>query len=276
MTAFPETAATRLVRVTDLHRMKAERQRIVMTTCYDTLFAKLLDECGVDVLLVGVSVAEVLNGEGSTLTATLDQMIYHATAVCRGVRRALVVCDLPFLSYHVSVPSAIANAGRVMQETVCAAVKLEGGRERAETIRGLVDAGIPVMGHLGLTPQSIHVFGGHRVQGRDQAAARRLEADAQCLQKAGAFALVLELVPAPLATRIAKQLEIPVIGIGAGPGCDGQVLVLHDLLGLTESFQARFVKRYATLSDEVRSAVRQYAAEVRDGSFPAAEHSFAE
>jgi len=276
MTAFPETAATRLVRVTDLHRMKAERQRIVMTTCYDTLFAKLLDECGVDVLLVGDSVAEVLNGEGSTLTATLDQMIYHATAVCRGVRRALVVCDLPFLSYHVSVPSAIANAGRVMQETGCAAVKLEGGRERVETIRCLVDAGIPVMGHLGLTPQSIHVFGGHRVQGRDEAAARRLEADAQSLQKAGAFALVLELVPAPLATTIAKQLEIPVIGIGAGPGCDGQVLVLHDLLGLTESFQARFVKRYATLSDEVRSAVRQYAAEVRDGSFPAAEHSFSE
>ena len=276
MTAFPETAATRLVRVTDLHRMKAERQRIVMTTCYDTLFAKLLDECGVDVLLVGDSVAEVLNGEGSTLTATLDQMIYHATAVCRGVRRALVVCDLPFLSYHVSVPSAIANAGRVMQETGCAAVKLEGGRERVETIRCLVEAGIPVMGHLGLTPQSIHVFGGHRVQGRDEAAARRLEADAQWLQKAGAFALVLELVPAPLATTIAKQLEIPVIGIGAGPGCDGQVLVLHDLLGLTESFQARFVKRYATLSDEVRSAVRQYAAEVRDGSFPAAEHSFSE
>ena len=276
MTALPQTAATRLVRVTDLHRMKAERQRIVMTTCYDTLFAKLLDECGVDVLLVGDSVAEVLNGAGSTLAATVDQMIYHATAVCRGVRRALVVCDLPFLSYHVSVPSAIANAGRVMQETGCAAVKLEGARKRAETIRGLVDAGIPVMGHLGLTPQSIHVFGGHRVQGRDEAAARRLKADAQCLQKAGAFALVLELVPAPLATTIAKQLEIPVIGIGAGPGCDGQVLVLHDLLGLTESFQARFVKRYATLSDEVRSAVRQYAAEVRDGSFPAAEHSFSE
>ena len=276
MTAFPQTAATKPIRVTDVQRMKAERQLIVMTTCYDTLFAKLLDECDVDVLLVGDSVAEVLNGEGSTLTATLDQMIYHATAVCRGVRRALVVCDLPFLSYHVSVPSAIANAGRVMQETGCAAVKLEGGRKRAETIRGLVDAGIPVMGHLGLTPQSIHVFGGHRVQGRDQAAARRLEADAQCLQKAGALALVLELVPAPLATRIAKQLEIPVIGIGAGPGCDGQVLVLHDLLGLTESFQARFVKRYATLSDEVRSAVRQYAAEVRDGSFPAAEHSFSQ
>src|SRR5438876_1139088 len=172
MTALPQTAATRPVRVTDLHRMKAERQRIVMTTCYDTLFAKLLDECGVDLLLVGDSVAEVLNGAGSTLAATLNQMIYHATAVCRGVRRALVVCDLPFLSYHVSVPSAIANAGRVMQETGCAAVKLEGGRERAETIRGLVDAGIPVMGHLGLTPQSIHVFGGHRVQGRDQAAAR--------------------------------------------------------------------------------------------------------
>jgi len=276
MTAFPQTAATKPIRVTDVQRMKAERQLIVMTTCYDTLFAKLLDECDVDVLLVGDSVAEVLNGEGSTLTATLDQMIYHATAVCRGVRRALVVCDLPFLSYHVSVPSAIANAGRVMQETGCAAVKLEGGRKRAETIRGLVDAGIPVMGHLGLTPQSIHVLGGHRVQGRDEAAARRLEADAQCLQTAGAFALVLELVPAPLATTIAKQLEIPVIGIGAGPGCDGQVLVLHDLLGLTESFQARFVKRYATLSDEVRSAVRQYAAEVRDGSFPAAEHSFAE
>ena len=247
-----------------------------MTTCYDTLFARLLDECGVDLLLVGDSVAEVLNGASSTLAATLDQMIYHATAVCRGVRRALVVCDLPFLSYHVSVASAIANAGRVMQQTGCTAVKLEGGRERAETIRCLVEAGIPVMGHLGLTPQSIHIFGGHRVQGRDAASAQRLVDHAQCLQEAGAFALVLELVPAPLAERIAMQLEIPVIGIGAGPGCDGQVLVLHDLLGLTESFRARFVKRYATLSDDVRRAVREYAAEVRDGSFPAIEHSFAE
>jgi 3-methyl-2-oxobutanoate hydroxymethyltransferase len=276
MTALPQTAATTPVRVTDLRRMKAEGQRIVMTTCYDTLFARLLDDSGVDLLLVGDSVAEVLNGASSTLAATLDQMIYHAAAVCRGVRRALVVCDLPFLSYHVSVPSAIANAGRVMQETGCAAVKLEGGRQRVETIRCLVEAGIPVMGHLGLTPQSIHVLGGHRVQGRDEAAAQRLEQDVQSLQQAGAFALVLELVPAPLATRIATQLEIPVIGIGAGPGCDGQVLVLHDLLGLTESFHARFVKRYATLSDEVRRAVRQYAIEVRDGSFPALEHSFYE
>lgn len=247
-----------------------------MTTCYDTLFARLLDECGVDLLLVGDSVAEVLNGASTTLAATLDQMIYHATAVRRGVHRALVVCDLPFLSYHISVPSAIANAGRVMQETGCTAVKLEGGRERVETIRGLVEVGIPVMGHLGLTPQSIHILGGHRVQGRGEAAAQRLVEDAQWLQEAGAFALVLELVPAPLAERITTQLDIPVIGIGAGPGCDGQVLVLHDLLGLTESFRARFVKRYATLSDEVRRAVQQYTTEVRDGSFPALEHGLAE
>ncbi len=276
MAALPQTAAPKPVKVTDLRRMKAEGQRIVMTTCYDTLFARLLDESGVDLLLVGDSVAEVLNGAGSTLAATLDQMIYHATAVCRGARRALVVCDLPFLSYHISVPSAVANAGRVLQETGCTAVKLEGRRERVETIRCLVETGIPVMGHLGLTPQSIHIFGGHRVQGRDEAAAQRLEEDAQRLQTAGAFALVLELVPAPLAARIATQLEIPVIGIGAGPGCDGQVLVLHDLLGLTESFRPRFVKRYATLSDEVRRAAREYAAEVRDGSFPAPEHCFPE
>jgi 3-methyl-2-oxobutanoate hydroxymethyltransferase len=276
MTVSPPTTATKSIRITDLHRMKVEGRRIVMTTCYDTLFARLLDECGVDLLLVGDSVAEVLNGASSTLAATLDQMVYHATAVCRGVRRAFVVCDLPFLSYQVSVSSAIANAGRVLQETGCAAVKLEGGREQIDTVRRLVEAGIPVMGHLGLTPQSIHKLGGHRVQGRNEAAAQRLMEDAESLQGAGAFALVLELIPMPLATNISKQLDIPVIGIGAGPGCDGQVLVLHDLLGLTESFGARFVKRYAALSDEVRRAVRQYGAEVRNGSFPTPEHSFAE
>lgn len=264
------------LRITDIHRMKADGRRIVMTTCYDALFARLLDESDVDLLLVGDSVEEVLAGSDTTLSATLEQMIYHAKAVCRGVRRALVVCDLPFLTYQVSIARAVENAGRVMQETGCDAVKLEGGRSRAEAIRALVDAGIPVMGHLGLTPQSIHVLGGHRVQGRGNEAISRLQDDALAVQEAGAFALVLELVTAPVATQITQRLEIPTIGVGAGPGCDGQVLVMHDLLGLTESFEARFVKHYAALGEDVRRAARQYAADVRSGSFPASEHSFAE
>jgi 3-methyl-2-oxobutanoate hydroxymethyltransferase len=264
----------KLVTVLELAAMKARAERIVMLTCYDALFARLLEAAGVDILLVGDSVNEVLAGAETTLSATLDQMIYHTKMVRRGARRALVVCDLPFLTYQISREEAIRNAGRVLQETGCQAVKLEGGEPMVETVRALVEVGIPVMGHLGLTPQSVHALGGHRVQGRTASGAERLKADAVALAQAGAFAIVLELIPAPLASEITKALPIPTIGIGAGPACDGQVLVLHDLLGLNEGFQAKFVKRYAALAEDVREAVRLFAAEVREGRYPGPEQSF--
>jgi len=263
------------ISVHELLAMKERGERIVCLTCYDALFARLLDESGVDILLVGDSVNQVLAGAETTLSATLEQMIYHTRIVRRGTSRALVVCDLPFLSYQISREEAIKNAGRVMAETGCHAVKLEGGKPMAQTVRALVDVGIPVMGHLGLTPQSVHALGGHRVQGRDEKTAERLKEDAKALEDAGAFAIVLELVPAPLASQITKSLTIPTIGIGAGPACDGQVLVLHDMLGLNDKFAAKFVKRYAALAEDVREAVRLFAAEVREGRYPGPEHSFA-
>jgi 3-methyl-2-oxobutanoate hydroxymethyltransferase len=245
-----------------------------MLTCYDALFARLLDASGVDILLVGDSVNQVLAGRDSTLSATLDQMLYHTSMVRRGAERALVICDLPFLTYQVSIEEAKRNAGRVMQATGCHGVKLEGGRPMAATVRALVDIGIPVMGHLGLTPQSVHALGGYRVQGRDEVAAQRLKDDAKALEEAGAFAVVLELVPAPLASEITKSLTIPTIGIGAGPACDGQVLVLHDMLGLNDRFSAKFVKKYANLAEDVREAARRFGDEVREGRYPDAAHSF--
>ena len=258
----------------DLLAMKQRGERIVVLTCYDALFARLLDGSGVDVLLVGDSVNQVLAGAETTLSATLEQMIYHTKIVRRGAVRALVVCDMPFLTYQVSPQEAIRNCGRVMQETGCHAVKLEGGLPMAETVRALVNVGIPVMGHLGLTPQSVHALGGYRVQGRDEKTAERLKADGKALEEAGAFSIVLELVPAPLASQITKSLTIPTIGIGAGPACDGQVLALPDMLGLNDRFTAKFVKRYAALAEEVREAVKLYAAEVREGRYPGPEHSF--
>ena len=263
------------ISVHQLLAMKERGERIVCLTCYDALFARLLDESGADILLVGDSVNQVLAGAETTLSATLEQMIYHTRIVRRGTSRALVVCDLPFLSYQISREEAIRNAGRVMAETGCHAVKLEGGKPMAQTVRALVDVGIPVMGHLGLTPQSVHALGGYRVQGRDEKTAERLKEDAKALEDAGAFAIVLELVPAPLASQITKSLTIPTIGIGAGPACDGQVLVLHDMLGLNDKFAAKFVKRYAALAEDVREAVRLFAAEVREGRYPGPEHSFA-
>src|SRR5881296_2371893 len=234
----------------ELLAMKQRGERIVALTCYDALFARLLDASGVDVLLVGDSVNQVLAAADTTLSATLEQMIYHTRIVRRGAVRAMVVCDMPFLTYQVSTQEAIRNCGRVMQETACQAVKLEGGAPMAATVRALVEVGIPVMGHLGLTPQSVHALGGYRVQGRDEPTAERLKDDARALEEAGAF------------------------GIGAGPACDGQVLVLHDMLGLNDRFSAKFVKRYATLAEDVREAVQLYAAEVREGRYPGPEHSF--
>lgn len=260
--------------VLDLLAWKAAGRRLVMLTCYDAAFARVLDRAEVDILLVGDSLNQVIAGQETTLSATLDQMIYHAAAVRRGAPKALMFVDLPFLTYQVSIPEAIRNAGRVLQETDANGVKLEGGRHMAETVRALVERGIPVMGHLGLTPQSVHALGGYKVQGRESGSADRLLDDARALEAAGACGLVLELVPAPVARRITGGLTIPTIGIGAGPDCDGQVLVLHDMLGLNESFSPKFLKRYAELGGSVRDAVRVYAEEVRAGRYPGPEHSF--
>jgi 3-methyl-2-oxobutanoate hydroxymethyltransferase len=267
-------ADARPLTVSDLVAMKAAKRRIVMLTCYDAVFARLLEQAGVDVLLVGDSLNQVIAGHETTLSTTLDQMIYHAGAVRRASRRALVFVDLPFLTYQITIPEAIRNAGRVLQESGAQGVKLEGGTHMAETVAALVERGIPVIGHLGLTPQSVHALGGYRVQGRDVASADRLVSDAKALEAAGACGIVLELIPAALAARISQALTIPTIGIGAGPQCDGQVLVLHDMLGLNEQFAPKFLKHFAKLGDAVREAVGVYADDVRAGKYPGKEHSF--
>ena len=250
-------------------------EKLVMVTAYDALFARIVDEAGVDAILVGDSLASVVAGLDSTLGVTLDQIIYHATAARRGCRRALLVVDLPFMTYQVSAEDAMRNAGRVMQETGAQAVKLEGGTaSRAETVRRIVEMGVPVMGHLGFTPQSVHALGGARVQGRGDAAERLILDEAKRLEEAGAFAIVLELVPAAVARRVTEAVRVPTIGIGAGAGCDGQVLVLHDMLGLNPGFAPKFLKRYAELGDAAREAIRAFAAETRAGTFPDDAHSF--
>ena len=259
--------------VPDLREKKRAGEKVVVLTCYDALFARLLDGT-VDVLLVGDSLNQVLAGHPTTLNATLDQMIYHAAAVVRGASRSLVFVDLPFLSYQISVEDALRNAGKVLQQTGAHGVKLEGGEPMAETVRALVRVGIPVMGHLGLTPQAIHQLGGPRVQGRDKVTADRLRSDARFLEEAGACSLVLELVPASLAEDVSRSISIPTIGIGAGPGCDGQVLVLHDMLGLNEGFNPRFLKLYADLAATVRAAAGAFATDVRTGRYPTKDHSF--
>ena len=253
--------------------MKKRGEKLVMTTAYDALFGSLVDRAGVDVVLVGDSVATVLGGEDTTLPATVAQMIYHGRMVRRGVTRALVVVDLPFMSYQVSTEDALRNAGRVLKRTGAGAVKLEGGRTVAPTVAALVAAGIPVMGHLGFTPQSVHALGGNRIQGKHESGEAQLIEDAKTLEQAGVFAIVLELMPAAVAQRVTEAVAVPTIGIGAGPGCDGQVLVLHDLLGLTQDFNPKFLKRYAELGEAVCDAVSRYAAEIRGGEYPDAEHS---
>jgi 3-methyl-2-oxobutanoate hydroxymethyltransferase len=260
--------------VPELVAMKAAGRKIVVLTCYDAVFARILASADVDLLLVGDSLNQVIGGHETTLSATLDQMIYHAAAVRRGAPQVPVVVDLPFLTYQVSVEEAIRNAGRVLQETGAQAVKLEGGAAMAPTVRALTERGIPVMGHLGLTPQSVHALGGYRVQGREAAAAERMLADARALEDAGAWSIVLELVPSSLAARVTAAVQVPTVGIGAGVGCDGQVLVLHDLLGLTEQFSPRFLRRYAELGQAVREAANGFGADVRGGRYPGPEHSF--
>ncbi len=263
------------ITTTHLSKMKQKAEKIVMVTAYDYPTARLVDEAGVDVVLVGDSLGNVVLGYESTLPVTIEDMLHHTKAVVRGVQHALVVTDLPFLTYQTGPEDAIRNAGRLLQEGGATAVKLEGGIEVCAQVHTLVSAGIPVMGHLGLTPQSINVFGGYKLQGRTQQAAEKLVADAQALERAGVFAIVLECIPEELAARITETISIPTIGIGAGVHCDGQVLVLHDLVGISGKIHPpRFVKQYAQVGAVIRQAVEQYAREVREEKFPAAEHSF--
>lgn len=255
--------------------LKAQGTPIVAVTAYDALFGRLVHEAGVDLVLVGDSLGQVVLGYPSTLPVTLDDMIRHAAAVRRGAPDAFVVVDMPFLTYQTSPDDALRSCGRVLQQTGAQAVKVEGGSPRMlETVARLTEAGIATMGHVGLTPQSVHALGGYRVQGREAGDAERLRGESAGLEEAGAFSVVLELVPTELAAEISAALTIPTIGIGAGPGCDGQVLVLPDLLGLNPGFRPRFLKRYAELWDTALGAVRHYAAEVRDGDYPDADHSF--
>ncbi|MFB1481399.1 3-methyl-2-oxobutanoate hydroxymethyltransferase [Corallococcus sp. RDP092CA] len=262
------------VTIHTLKRLKQSGQKICMVTAYDATFARILDEGGADVLLVGDSLGMVIQGQESTLPVTMEQMVYHCAAVSRGAKRAHVVGDLPFLSYQVSPQEAVRNAGRLVAEGNVGSVKLEGGAEFADTVRAIVRASIPVMGHLGLTPQSVHKMGGYVVQGRDEDAARRMLDDALALEAAGAYALVLEGVPLELARTITQSLKIPTIGIGAGKHCDGQVLVCYDLLGMNPDFKPKFVKRFANLHGNITDAASTYFSEVRSGAFPDEEHSF--
>jgi 3-methyl-2-oxobutanoate hydroxymethyltransferase len=257
-----------------LRRRKRKGEKIVMITAYDYLFARLFSEAGVDIILVGDSLANVVQGRETTLPVTMDEMIYHTRMVVRGAEKTMVIGDMPFMSYQASAEDALRNAGRFMKEACAQGVKLEGGQEIVPTVERLTRAGIPVMGHLGLTPQSVHQLGGYRVQGKKEAEANKLMEDIAALQAAGAFAVVLECVPAAISAKLSKSVKIPTIGIGAGVECDGQVLVMHDILGLTLGHTASFVKKYADLAAQVREAVQTFIREVRDGEYPGDEHSF--
>jgi 3-methyl-2-oxobutanoate hydroxymethyltransferase len=269
----PSPRRDRRVAVTDLRSMKKRREPIVMITAYDYPSARLVDEA-VDLILVGDTLGMVVLGYDTTVPVTMEDMLHHVKAVVRGAKHALVVADMPFMSYQTSPEEALRNAGRFLKEAGAQSVKLEGGVEMAETVRKITAAGIPVMGHIGLTPQSVHQFGGWKVQGKTAQTAIKLMNDALALERAGAFAVVLELVPAPLAALISKRLRIPTIGIGAGAGCDGQVQVYHDILGLFEDFVPKHTRRYAQTGDTIRGAVAEYASDVREGRFPTDEQSF--
>ncbi len=248
-------------------------ETIACLTAYDFRTAKILDDAGIPLILVGDSLGTTLLGYDNTLPVTLDDMIRHTAAVVRGAKRALVVVDMPFMTYQASIEQALLNCGRVLQETRCHAVKIEGGEFRAPTIRALVQNGIPVLGHIGLTPQSVQVLG-HRVQGRGDEAAQQLIADARAVEAAGAFAVVLEAVPAELGAQVSAAVQIPVIGIGAGPGCDGQILVINDILGLSGDFKPKFVKRYADLGTQIAAAAAAYKSDVQAHTFPGPEHAY--
>lgn len=260
--------------IQDFLKKKSEGRKITMLTAYDYPFAQIVDEAGLDAILVGDSLGMVVQGLDNTLSVTMDEMIYHTKMVSRAVKNALVIGDMPFMSYQTSVEEAVRNAGRFLKEAGASAVKLEGGAEVAEQIRAMTKSEIPVMAHIGLTPQSVHRMGGYKVQGKTEEAAKRLLEEAHIAEDAGAFALLLEAIPMKLARKITKELSIPTIGIGAGPNCDGQVLVLHDVIGMFERFAPKFVKRYANLKDEALKAVTSYREDVEKGEFPSEEHSF--
>jgi len=258
-----------------VQEMKNKGEKITMLTAYDYPTAIVVEKAGIDLILVGDSLGNVMLGYDTTVPVTMEEMIHHTKAVTRGTTRALVIGDMPFMSYQASIQDAVYNAARFLKEGGAQAVKLEGGREVADQIRRISDSSIPVMAHLGLTPQSVHKFGGFKVQGKTDAAAERIFEDAQIVQEAGAFAVVLECVPAHLAKKITETLRIPTIGIGAGVHCDGQVLVIHDMLGLFEEETTRkFVKKYRNLNVEIKNAVQEYIKDVKDGAFPGPEHSF--
>lgn len=259
---------TRKVTTHRLIEMKQQGKKIAMLTSYDYTMAQIVDGAGIDVILVGDSASNVMAGNSTTLPITLDQMIYHASSVMRGVKRALVVCDMPFGSYQVNPAEGVSNAIRIMKESGCDALKLEGGIEIIDTVKSILAAGIPVMGHLGLTPQSINKFGTYAVRAKEEAEATKLISDAHALQEAGCFALVLEKIPAVLAARVASELTIPVIGIGAGSGVDGQVLVVNDMLGMNHGFSPKFLRRYADLHTVMTDAIGQYVVDVKSVDFP--------
>jgi 3-methyl-2-oxobutanoate hydroxymethyltransferase len=265
---------TEKVTVPEIVAMKRRAEKITCLTAYDYAFARILDAAGVDILLVGDSVGCVVQGRPNTLGVTLDEMLYHTQAVVRGRKRALVVADMPFLSFQVSQQEALQNAGRFLKEAGAEAVKLEGGVYVRDTIQAIVNAGIPVMGHIGLTPQSVHRFGGYKVQGREKEQREMVLRDGLAVQEAGAFAVVLEGMPMNLAREITERLTIPTIGIGAGAHCDGQVLVIHDMLGLFDDFTPKFVKRYVDLKESITVAVKSFIGEVREMKFPDEKHSF--
>lgn len=260
--------------VATFKKAKEEGKRLAMLTAYDYSTAGLIDAAGINGILVGDSLGNVILGYQDTISVTMEDMIHHGAAVSRGVKNALLVIDMPFMSYQTSVYDAVTNAGRLMKEGRANAVKLEGGIEVVPQIRAIVQAGIPVMGHLGLTPQSVNAFGGHKVQGKDEAAARKILEDAKAVEDAGAFAIVLECVPSPLAALISKEISIPTIGIGAGAGCDGQILVYQDMLGMYSDFTPKFVKRYAEIGAAMKAAFQEYMEEVAQGTFPAPEHGY--
>ncbi len=262
------------VTITEIKEMKRKKENIPMLTAYDYVTAKMVDEAGVPLILVGDSLGMVMLGYESTIPVTMDEMIHHTKAVVRGAKKALVVGDMPFMTYHISVSDALHNAARFIQEAGAQAVKLEGGEVISEKVRRLVECGIPVMGHIGLTPQSIHQLGGFKVRGRGLGDARKLLNDARILEEAGAFAIVLECTPAPLSKLITEKVAIPTIGIGAGPDCDGQVQVISDLLGLYTDFVPKHAKQYAQLAGDIKSAVSSYVSEVKSRSFPTMENSY--
>lgn len=268
------TAEIQKITIPQILSRKGKNEKITALTAYDFLMAEMLDEAGIDIILVGDSVGMVIAGYTTTLPVGMEEMIYHAKIVGKAIKRSLFVVDMPFLSYQISIERGIENAGRFLKETDAQAVKLEGGERVAELVHKLVNYGIPVMGHIGLVPQSIHRFGSYKLQGKDPKIARQLKKDAKCLEEAGAFSIVLEKIPGTLAKEITESISIPSIGIGAGPFCDGQILVSHDMLGIYDKFKPRFVRQYAELGKEMRKAFKNYIKDVRSGNFPSSDEYF--